>query len=130
MMLPSGNDAAQSLCENLGKVLWRRAQDKESIANDEPREMAENPSQNMFAKPKQKRIQYNKYFLQRMNSVANCLKMHNSSYCNPHGLVNKFNYSTAYDISLLVSTAFKTHPMFVSVLSTEYYFLTTEITLP
>ncbi len=46
-----------------------------------------------------------KYFLKEMNFNAVKMRMFSSNFDSPHGLVNKFNYSTAYDVCVLTSKA-------------------------
>ncbi len=36
-----------------------------------------------------------------MNRWAKSFNMNNTNYANPHGLSNKFNFSSAYDIAKL-----------------------------
>lgn len=42
-----------------------------------------------------------------MNKLAECLKMKNTHFDNPHGLSNKNNYSTANDMVELCHYAMK-----------------------
>lgn len=46
-------------------------------------------------------------FLKEMNSNAKRLKMTNTNFDSPHGLANKNNISTAYDIALLCTVCIK-----------------------
>ena len=61
-----------------------------------------------------------KYFLREMNLNAVKLKMFSSNFDSPHGLVNKFNYSTAYDACILTTKAMA-HPLFREVVKTPVY---------
>ena len=56
-----------------------------------------------------------------MNQIASSIGMTNSSFCNPHGLVNKHNYSTCFDLSHLLRHAYLNHACFLSVISTSDY---------
>lgn len=133
MMLPSGNDAAQTISENLGKLLGTQV-----LAKQEPSALSELCRQPKTQKTliKQgtaesftntagvsqktkmpKKGPLNKPFLERMNKLAESLGMVESTYCNPHGLMNKFNTSTAVDIAKLLSAASKSIPGFIEVIS-------------
>ena len=46
--------------------------------------------------------------------------MEDTSYQNPHGLSNKFNYSTCNDLSLLTSEAMK-NDLFREIVKTKTY---------
>lgn len=139
MMLPSGNDAAQAISENLGRLLGTaNAIKQEYIGVTDTARMA---SQSRLLKKQgtvesvgadlgpgitqkikqQKKGSQNKPFLERMNKLAESLGMDNSTYCNPHGLMNKYNCSTAADVAMLVAKASHTMPRFVEVFSTPEY---------
>ena len=81
MMLPSGNDAAYALAEHFGDKLFEQKTVKTENCN---------VNSKFFNTPV-------KYFLKEMNSHANRLKMSNTFYDSPHGLMNKGNYSSAED---------------------------------
>ncbi len=49
----------------------------------------------------------NEAFIQQMNARAKSLGMYNSNFLNPHGLTATGQYSTAYDIALLASAAYR-----------------------
>ena len=48
------------------------------------------------------------------------MRMFSSAFDSPHGLMNKFNYSTAYDVCLLASKCM-TIPKFREVVRTQTY---------
>jgi len=164
MMLPSGNDAAQSICENLGRYLAEREQADQAIgvSTDNAGNMAggssadsqrskplarresvagPNSSGNIgtqlirqpsllfqqvgsaeLAKCPRKKVNYNKSFLDKMNQLVETLGMSSSAFCNPHGLMNKHNHSTSYDVALLVNKALQVHgEIFGKVVFTESY---------
>ena len=52
-----------------------------------------------------------------MNIYAAELNMSNTTYANPHGLINKNNKSTAHNIRLLAYEAIK-DPFFRNIVST------------
>mmetsp|Transcript_30248 Transcript_30248/g.53531 ORF Transcript_30248/g.53531 Transcript_30248/m.53531 type:complete len:301 (-) Transcript_30248:77-979(-) len=78
MMLPSGNDAAYCLAENLGSVLVESSNTKSKSS-------------------------YVDVFVKHMNRLASQLGLQQSKFCNPHGLSNKGNVSTARDLGRLAA---------------------------
>ena len=81
MMLPSGNDAAWALAEFFGAIL--RAQE------DQP------------TKPPVKT------FVSYMNATAKDLGLNKTNFCNPHGLPNFKNRSTAMDVCKLAEIIYR-----------------------
>ena len=66
-------------------------------------------------------------FIEAMNKKANELKMYNTIFENPHGLDDESkNYSTAYDMALLMQYAMK-NPIFVKIANTKRYKLITNM---
>lgn len=63
-----------------------------------------------------------KEFVKLMNKKAKEIGMKNTTFANPHGLdeVTK-NYSTAYDMALLSSYAYKNYPLFREISGTYKY---------
>lgn len=61
-------------------------------------------------------------FVEMMNERAQKIGMKDTTFNNPHGLDVDMegNYSTAYDMALLMKEAIK-NPMFVQIISTEEY---------
>lgn len=161
MMLPSGNDAAQSICENLGRYLSEKEPSEQGPHHDngnlhggssadsqrskalirresgfqqplatatggqlvrQPSLLFQQTNAAEAAKGARKKVNYNKAFLDKMNHLAEILGMSSSSFCNPHGLMNKHNHSTSFDISLLVNKALQVHgEVFGKVVFTESY---------
>lgn len=148
-MLPSGNDAAQAICENLGRLLQIPRlvkaesgfnQGKDSVPELEPSQPLGSSSANVLGvsvpdqnppntkrdKPedkgqsKKKKEPPTRPFLQRMNKLAETLGMTNTVYCNPHGLMNKFNYSSCLDVAKLLAAA-SMNSSFVQVISAAAY---------
>jgi D-alanyl-D-alanine carboxypeptidase len=81
MMLPSGNDAAYTLANFFGKMLY-----------DEKYSQLKKDSYPVSWEFERTNT---KYFLREMNECAADLKMYQSNYDSPHGLMNKTNLSTA-----------------------------------
>jgi len=48
-----------------------------------------------------------RFFLHEMNKNALKLQMFSTNYDSPHGLMNKWNYSTANDVARLAFNAMK-----------------------
>lgn len=44
---------------------------------------------------------WNEYVSKVINLFRNALKLRNTNFDNPHGLANRFTYSTAHDISIM-----------------------------
>jgi len=107
MMLPSGNDAAFGLAEYFGSILKERKYNK--ISDD-----LKLPPNSQFNGSNVK------YFLKEMNLLATKLKMHSTFYDSPHGLMNKNNYSTASDVTLLIAECMKID-VYRRVVSTKVY---------
>ena len=76
MMLPSGNDAAFALAKYFGKLIY----DKRGYGE---KEMQKIRSYQFNYHP-----YFVKYFLKQMNDNAAALKMTNSHFDSPHGLMN------------------------------------------
>ena len=80
LMLPSGNDAAMTLAENFSerlRELKKRGDGK--VVQD---------GRKTFSP-----------FVKRMNKLAFKLHLRNTNYTNPHGLADKANHSTAYELA-------------------------------
>ncbi|TNV81785.1 hypothetical protein FGO68_gene11227 [Halteria grandinella] len=100
LMLPSGNDAAYALAEHFGTLL------SHSIP----------PKANQY----EQTTSVIRYFIKEMNYNAMRLKMSQTQFDSPHGLSNKYNYSTAKDICRL-STVCMQLPRFRQVVGTRIY---------
>ena len=108
MMLPSGNDAAFVLAKYFGKLLF----EKKGYGN---KEMTKIRSYQFNYHP-----YFVKYFLKQMNDHAATLKMVNSNFDSPHGLMNIQNVSTAYDMARLAAKAMQ-NPIFRKIVATKTY---------
>ncbi len=89
-MLPSGNDAAVTLAEGFTELLVR-ARARPGIQGSKP--VSKNNTMGLFIK--------------EMNIMAKKLHMKQTTYTNPHGLSEKANHSTAYELAYLSSHAMK-----------------------
>lgn len=115
MMLPSGNDAAFSLAEHFGDLLYQ-----------EKYQDSDYTSPTLYRAPSycigswQFNDSFVKYFLKEMNVNCTRLRMFSTNFDSPHGLINKYNYSTAYDMSLLTCHCMK-YSLFREVVRTKFY---------
>ena len=55
-----------------------------------------------------------------MNKIAKDLNLKQTCFCNPHGLVNKFNKSNAFEISLLSQEAIKS-PFILKIINSKVH---------
>lgn len=60
-------------------------------------------------------------FVELMNLEAKSLKMENTTFANPSGLDGKINYSTAYDLVLLVEYIIKNYPEILEITQKKSY---------
>jgi len=102
MMLPSGNDAAYAIAEHFGQFIYEQ---KHISPCNQKSKFVNTPL---------------KYFLKEMNLNVVKLKMTNSFYDSPHGLMNKSNYSSAEDQAILVTECMK-FGAFRKVVNTREY---------
>ena len=96
LMLPSGNDAAQTLAENI--VTHRYILEKHKNCN--PNDLSYDEEV-----PADKNLEVEFYSL--MNKKAKELGLHNTNYDSSHGLMNEDNYSCCYDQARLSVEAMK-----------------------
>ena len=90
MMLPSGNDAAFAVAQYFGELLYNKKYTKEECDNVYSYKFNWHPY-------------FVKYFIHEMNKNASNLRMYSTHFDSPHGLMNKWSYSTAHDMGRLVS---------------------------
>ncbi|CAD8052847.1 unnamed protein product [Paramecium primaurelia] len=95
LMLPSGNDAANVIAENLSSFL------KDPVSNI----------------ALQYRIQP---FIQLMNQYALLLEMNDTQFYNPHGLSNDQSYSCAEDLAILCKKIIN-DPMLMEIVNKKEY---------
>ena len=107
MMLPSGNDAAQSIAEFCGQLIRNNLRRPEPTDCEEVEEPPPLPSAH-------------KLFVREMNNLAEQLGLGETWYANPHGLMNFNNRSSARDIARLSSTAMR-DPLFRTIIKCRRY---------
>ena len=108
MMLPSGNDAAFALAKKFGKLIFQN------------RDYNERDIERIGSFQFNYHPYYVKYFLKVMNENALNLKMMNTNFDSPHGLMNIQNLSTAYDMARLL-TKCMTIPLFKKIVAKDLY---------
>jgi D-alanyl-D-alanine carboxypeptidase (penicillin-binding protein 5/6) len=110
LMLPSGNDAAVCLAENVGTHMYLSSEEyrakKRQPYYDDSRDV--------------KLLNPEKLFYDEMNKFAEKIGMNFTNYANPHGLNNPNNYSCAYDKCKLSLFALM-DPLFNQVVRTKSY---------
>ena len=110
MMLPSGNDAAFLLAEYFGSLLrtskYHSCDIKYTTNNNTASAFVNHPTI--------------RHFLVEMNIYAKELGLKDTYYDSPHGLMNRNNYSTAFDICHLINECMK-NPIFREVVGTATY---------
>lgn len=104
-MLPSGNDAAQAIGDNLGSICFKKLKitDPETFK----RISVKNP------------INYGKFFVDEMNYNAEMLGLCSTNFANPHGLMNKLNQSSALDVALITMEGCNRFETFRAVIKTK-----------
>jgi D-alanyl-D-alanine carboxypeptidase len=106
MMLPSGNDAAFTVCEYFSHILYLYKYRKIALKNQE----------------KVRSFNYGKHhirwFLHEMNHYGKELGLKDSHFDSPHGLMNRFNQSTVQDQAKLTHACMKI-PLFRKVVGTH-----------
>ena len=112
LMLPSGNDASLVLAENFGRFLYVESQRNSS------QRLKDTVETDPYASESSKI--YIGIFVKRMNHEAAKLKLHGTSFSNPHGLSDKANRSTAQDITRLTYAALK-FPIFCEIMNKFEY---------
>lgn len=114
LMLPSGNDAALTLAENFGRLMrsLKRICPKKACKVDKNGQLETSHS---FGGD------YVDTFVKEMNRVAkHVVHLRRTNYANPHGLADRSNHSTAFELALLASHAMKI-PEFAKIVNTKQY---------
>lgn len=101
MMLPSGNDAAQTLAEWGGKAI--RACCGRYLSRASPRKIKLIKLGEAFKKTPIG------LFIYHMNTLSKVLSLVNTRFANVHGLINKKNYSCSSDLTKLCIYAMQRH---------------------
>ena len=105
IMLPSGNDAALCLAENIGRLIRLK---KGKNLNRKLLNYKECPRPDFH------------FFIDLMNENRKKLKMKNSFFMNPHGLNNPRNFSTCQDLIILCQKALE-NPIFQEIVRCREY---------
>jgi D-alanyl-D-alanine carboxypeptidase (penicillin-binding protein 5/6) len=93
LMLPSGNDCANVIAENLGALLFFDKMGEKNMLNGlKSIDLSEDYSNIRL---------YTDTFVRYMNSIARELNMRSTLFSNPHGLSGREHYSSAEDMALL-----------------------------
>ena len=110
-MLPSGNDAALTIAENLGQKLisQNRGYNKRVIKTEEHIQIVYDHKHNPV-----------KAFVREMNKQVQRFRLKDTQFTNPHGLSDKGNHSTSYDIGTLAYQCMK-DSLFNKIVSTKRY---------
>jgi len=108
MMLPSGNDAAESIAEYFGTLIYENEYSRFNDQNSN-----ESLKESVFLSPVQ-------YFIKEMNYLCNKLGLDNTHIINCHGLPNNKNQSSAYDIARISSFIMK-DSIFQEIVQTKTY---------
>lgn len=109
LMLPSGNDAAQTLAENI--ITHRYILDRHKNCN--PNELSYDEDV-----PADKNLEAEFYYL--MNKKGRELGLSNTNYNSSHGLMNEDNFSCCFDQAKLSIEAIK-HPMIQEIVKTTSF---------
>ena len=89
LMLPSGNDSGMTLAENFGKyILQAKIQKKPALVHE--------PIKSSTC-----------LFVKKMNNMCHKMHLKSTCYTNPHGLADKANHSTAYELACVANYAMK-----------------------
>jgi D-alanyl-D-alanine carboxypeptidase len=112
LMLPSGNDAANTLAYVFGSYIWYSDNYfKGSLRfNKDPAE-----SRKILLSGVHEDIAM-KNFINEMNRFSSKLSLHCTHYSNPHGLPNRANYSSAADVCRATMFALK-DPLFKEIVN-------------
>lgn len=111
MLVPSGNDAAEAICEHIGKKLVESKDDKIRLKSEQ--DVESEAQENNIDKDDVKDIfitDNDKAFCKLMNDKAIELGCNNTNFTNPHGLddeefFNENQYSCAKDIAMITKYA-------------------------
>jgi hypothetical protein len=106
-MLPSGNDAAVTLAENFGQLLLKKRMSRSPIKSKIP-----TPNPEKLREGKTDPILDNQsspigVFVKEMNRTVISFHLKNTRFTNPHGLADKGNRSTAFDIAVMAFLSLK-----------------------
>lgn len=108
MMLPSGNDAAYTIAEYLGKKIYHSQQEDTNEKSDRRVQSKVKPKMAM------------RHFLRELNRTAKEIGLTQTYFGNPHGLCHQNSHSTALDMGKLCVVAMQ-HPILRQIVGTQSY---------
>ena len=114
LMLPSGNDAAYSIAESFGCLLYYETHNKLRLLDVSSKNFIYATNELLSV------VNPLRCFLNEMNRVAKDLKLFNTNFANPHGLMNHYNRSTASDVAKLACLALRNEIFFQIVNKKQY----------
>jgi D-alanyl-D-alanine carboxypeptidase (penicillin-binding protein 5/6) len=113
LMLPSGNDAANCLAENFGqRLLFTKRAGMIKKPDKEDSKTKEQDDDKICKKNK-------KRFVKEMNRVAISLHLSRTQFANPHGLSDKSNHSTAFELAKLACHCMRGYKDFEKMVNTK-----------
>jgi D-alanyl-D-alanine carboxypeptidase len=110
LMLPSGNDAAITLAENFGEHIIRArgiktVPNRAKLSTPNPEKLRDTRVDPQVISRTNNPMSI---FVKEMNKTAvSSFHLKQTSFTNPHGLADKGNHSTAFDIAMLAFNALK-----------------------
>lgn len=116
MMLPSGNDAAQTIAEGFGEKIKSYKDHKQ--ANKYNNKSNVNP---LYVISSMQGIRRDKPFLDSMNKIARKLELSNTNYQNVHGLINNLNKSSALDVAKVMTHGIKNYPLYNRIIGQTFW---------
>ncbi|KAL4482858.1 hypothetical protein ABPG74_018884 [Tetrahymena malaccensis] len=111
LMLPSGNDSAVVLAENFGCLLYFDSIGQNKVFQEIH---SVDVTEDIYVRD------YMKLFLKEMNGICEEFNLKSTKFNNPHGLVNKHNYSTCNDLARLTYFCLKNEE-FRKIVATKTY---------
>jgi D-alanyl-D-alanine carboxypeptidase (penicillin-binding protein 5/6) len=112
MMLPSGNDAATLIAQNLGACLHFTQTGQHALLHElRSLDLCEDEASHGL---------YEGLFVREMNRLAYSLRLGNTTFHNPHGGALHQNTSTAKELCLLTAAAAQ-RPLFMTVAAARHH---------
>lgn len=111
LMLPSGNDAALTLAENFGCLLYFNSIGQSHVFQEIH---SVDVTEDIYTKD------YQRLFVAEMNKLAKELELKNTNFANVHGLQNVQNKSSCFDLARLCAHCLKNED-FRKIVNTRKY---------